>query len=64
MGGAQYHGVILPCELCILRRLALRIAVCDFGNVTVVVGKHLFEGDGCLRVGGLLDEMIAENLSK
>ena len=44
--------------------MAICIAVCDFGNVTVVVGKHLFEGDGCLRVGGLLDEMIAENLDR
>ena len=52
MGEAQYHGVILPCEPCILRRFALRIVVCDLGKVTVVVGQHLLV-DGCLGVGGL-----------
>ena len=36
--------------------------MCDLGKVTVVVGQHLLEHDGCRGVVGSRDEMKAEKL--
>ena len=41
---------------------AVRIAVCELSDVTVIISRHLLADDGRLSVHGLWNQMLVEKL--